>query len=155
MTLEEDIDLILFYFAEAGFDVELDKEWMQAAYRAEQHEERSNRTYYERIEPWDGTKTLIDPKSVSRIIDTIDLRSIMRLKSFRKYLDNHAPTLAKPLSVVLKNGAQRRCESYWKTLRTIIEEEILRRSKRSLRPQRSRPRLRWRASATRRTSKRS
>lgn len=149
MTLEEDIDIILFNFAEAGFDVELDKEWMKAAYRAEQREERSNRTYYERIEPWDGTQTLIDPKSVSRIVDTIDQRAIMRLKSFEDYVRNHCPNLWKNLTLVLKHGDKKRFDSYLAILRDMLKDELLQRSKRALLPQRSKPRLTWRGKHTR------
>lgn len=150
MNLEEDLDIILFCFAEAGFDVELDKEWMKAAYRAEKREERQNRTYYERIAPWDGSKDIIDPKSISRIVDALDQRAITRLKSFKNYVRNHCPELWKILTLVLKNGANRRFDSYLAILKDMLEAELLRRQKRALLPPRSKPRLMWRGKHTRR-----
>ena len=142
------VDHLLIVLAESGLQIDFDKEWMGYVYRADQREERQNRTYYERIEPWDSSKTIIDPKSVTRIVDTIDQKAMTRLKSVTKYVDNHVPKLRKTLSLVLKNGATRRFDSYLAVLRDMLEDELLRRSGRALLPKRSRPRLTWRGTTT-------
>ena len=142
------VDHLLIVLAESGLQIDFDKEWMGYVYRADRREEYQNETYYKHHIPLEVTPCIADPKSTERIVQAIDNNALARLKSATNYVDHHCPKLRKTLGLVLKNGATRRFASYMAELKSLLEKELLQRSKRSLIPRRSKPRLTWRGTAT-------